>query len=51
MWSPPFSFDRERKGGSVCDDNDEYRCRMSGDLSSPDHRNDSHVHEFNVLDS
>lgn len=47
---PPFSFDRERKGGSVCDDN-EYRCRMSGDLLSPDHRNDSYVHEFNMLDS
>ena len=28
---PPFPFDREGKGGSVCDDN-EYRCRMSGDL-------------------
>ena len=47
---PPFSLDRERKGGSVCDDN-EHRCRMSGDLSSPDLRNDSYVHEFNVLDS
>ena len=48
MWSSSFCLDRRRNGGSVCDDN-EYQRRMSGDLSSPDHRNDSYVGESNIV--
>ena len=49
MWSSSFCLNRRRKGGSVCDDN-EYRCRISGDLSSPDHFKASYVDEFKMVD-